>query len=202
MSVELAVFAVCAVIVIIGGLGVVMSRNPVHSALSLVATLFAIAVLFLNLDAQLLAAVQVIVYTGAIVVLILFVMMLLGVDKDDDLDTEALVGQRLFAVIFGVAMVGAILAVIIIGGEEAVTGARSVTAAISTDTSNVVQLGRELFTRYVFPLEITAGLLTIAVIGAVVLSRRPKDVQPIPEPESMTEQGDEPLTAIPDEGGH
>lgn len=202
MSVELAVFAVCAVIVIIGGLGVVMSRNPVHSALSLVATLFAIAVLFLNLDAQLLAAVQVIVYTGAIVVLILFVMMLLGVDKDDDLDTEPLVGQRLFAVIFGVAMVGAILAVIIIGGEEAVTGARSVTAAISTDTSNVVQLGRELFTRYVFPLEITAGLLTIAVIGAVVLSRRPKDVQPIPEPESMTEQGDEPLTAIPDEGGH
>jgi NADH-quinone oxidoreductase subunit J len=202
MSVELAVFAVCAVVVIIGGLGVVMSRNPVHSALSLVATLFAIAVLFLNLDAQLLAAVQVIVYTGAIVVLILFVMMLLGVDKDDDLDTEPLVGQRLFAVIFGVAMVGAILAVIIIGGEEAVTGARSVTAAISTDTSNVVQLGRELFTRYVFPLEITAGLLTIAVIGAVVLSRRPKDVQPIPEPESMTEQGDEPLTAIPDEGGH
>jgi NADH-quinone oxidoreductase subunit J len=202
MSVELAVFAVCAVIVIIGGLGVVMSRNPVHSALSLVATLFAIAVLFLNLDAQLLAAVQVIVYTGAIVVLILFVMMLLGVDKDDDLDTEPLVGQRLFAVIFGVAMVGAILAVIIIGGEEAVTGARSVTAAISTDTSNVVQLGRELFTRYVFPLEITAGLLTIAVIGAVVLSRRPKDVQPIPEPESMTEQGDEPLTTIPDEGGH
>jgi len=202
MSVELAVFAVCAVVVIIGGLGVVMSRNPVHSALSLVATLFAIAVLFLNLDAQLLAAVQVIVYTGAIVVLILFVMMLLGVDKDDDLDTEPLVGQRLFAVIFGVALVRAILALILIAGEAAVTGARSVTAAISTDTSNVVQLGRELFTRYVFPLEITAGLLTIAVIGAVVLSRRPKDVQPIPEPESMTEQGDEPLTAIPDEGGH
>ena len=58
-----------------------LSRNPVHSALSLVATLFGIAVLFLNLDAQLLAAVQVIVYTGAIVVLILFVMMLLGVDQ-------------------------------------------------------------------------------------------------------------------------
>jgi NADH-quinone oxidoreductase subunit J len=202
MSVELAVFSVCAVVVILGGLGVVLSRNPVHSALSLVATLFAIAVLFLNLDAQLLAAVQVIVYTGAIVVLILFVMMLLGVDKDDDLDTEPLVTQRLFAVIFGVAMVGAVLAVIIIGREDAVTGAQSVTAAISTDTSNIVQLGQELFTTYVFPLEVTAGLLTIAVIGAVVLSRRPKDVQPIPEPESMTEQGDEPLTVINEEGGH
>ena len=106
---ETAVFAVCAVIALLGGLGVVLSRNPVHAALSLVATLFAIAVLFLNLGAQLLAAVQVIVYTGAIVVLILFVMMLLGVDTDDDLDTEPLVGQRLLAVVFGVAFLGILL---------------------------------------------------------------------------------------------
>jgi NADH-quinone oxidoreductase subunit J len=93
MDVEVAVFAVCAVIVLLGGLGVVLSRNPVHAALSLVATLFAVAVLFLNLGAQLLAAVQVIVYTGAIVVLILFVMMLLGVDTDDDLETEPIRGS-------------------------------------------------------------------------------------------------------------
>ena len=72
---------VCAVIVLAGAVGVVISRNPVHSALSLVATLFGVAVLFLEQDAQLLAAVQVIVYTGAIVVLILFVIMLLGVDQ-------------------------------------------------------------------------------------------------------------------------
>ena len=189
-------------VVILGGLGVILSRNPVHSALSLVATLFAIAVLFLNLDAQLLAAVQVIVYTGAIVVLILFVMMLLGVDTSDDLETEPLVSQRLFAVIVGVGLLGAILAVIIIGKDQAVTGAHSVTQAISTDTSNVVQLGRELFTTYVFALEVTAGLLTIAVVGAVALSHRPKDVQPIPEPESMTEQGDEPITMTNDEGAH
>lgn len=202
MSVEVTVFAVCAVVVILGGLGVIFSRNPVHSALSLVATLFAIAVLFLSLDAQLLAAVQVIVYTGAIVVLILFVLMLLGVDTSDDLETEPLVSQRLFAVIVGVGVLGAVLAVIIIGGADAVTGARSVTEAISTDTANVVQLGRELFTTYVFPLEITAGLLTIAVVGAVALSRRPKDVQPIPEPESMTEQGDEPLTTSNEEGAY
>jgi len=202
MSVEVAVFAVCAVVVILGGLGVILSRNPVHSALSLVATLFAIAVLFLNLDAQLLAAVQVIVYTGAIVVLILFVMMLLGVDTSDDLETEPLVSQRLFAVIVGVGLLGAILAVIIIGKDQAVTGAQSVTQAISTDTSNVVQLGRELFTTYVFALEVTAGLLTVAVVGAVALSHRPKDVQPIPEPESMTEQGDEPITMTNDEGTH
>jgi NADH-quinone oxidoreductase subunit J len=201
MAVETVVFFVCAVVVVLGGFGVIISRNPVHSALSLVATLFAIAVLFLNLGAQLLAAVQVIVYTGAIVVLILFVMMLLGVDTSDDLETEPLVTQRLFAVIVGMGLLGAILAVLVIGGLDAVTGAHSVTQALATDTSNVVQLGRELFTTYVFALEVTAGLLTIAVVGAVVLSRRPKGVQPIPEPESMTEQGDEPLTTT-EEGTH
>jgi NADH-quinone oxidoreductase subunit J len=202
MSVEVVVFAVCAVVVLLGGLGVVLSRNPVHSALSLVATLFGVAVLFLNMDAQLLAAVQVIVYTGAIVVLILFVMMLLGVDRDDDLDTEPLVGQRIFAVLIGVGMVGAVLAVLIIGGRDAVTGAQSVTGELAGGYDNVYELGRQLFTTYVFPLEVTAGLLTIAVVGAVVLSRRPKDVQPIPEPESMTDQGDEPLTLTHEEAGH
>lgn len=199
---ETAVFIVCALIVLAGGLGVVASRNPVHSALSLIATLFGIAVLFLNLGAQLLAVVQVIVYTGAIVVLILFVMMLLGVDNEEDLDTEPLAGQRLLAGLVGLLFLGAMLAIIVIGKSEVVTGAHSVTQAISTTTSNISQIGRELFTTYVFPLEITAGLLTIAVVGAVVLSRRPKDVQPIPEPESMTDMGDEPLTVVHEEAGH
>lgn len=199
---ETVVFVVCALIVLAGGLGVVSSRNPVHAALSLIATLFGIAVLFLNLGAELLAVVQVIVYTGAIVVLILFVMMLLGVDREEDLETEPLVGQRLLAGLVGLLFLGAILAIIIIGKESIVTGARSVTGALSPSVSNVTQIGTELFTTYVFPLEITAGLLTIAVVGAVVLSRRPRDVEPIPEPESMTDMGDEPLTALPEEGAH
>ncbi len=203
MTVESLVFAVCAVIVILGAAGVIFSRNPVHSALSLVATLFGIAVLFLNLGAQLLAAVQVIVYTGAIVVLILFVLMLLGVDEEEDLETEPLVGQRVLAVALGLLFLGAVLAVIMIGQLDAVTGASSVTQAISADGyENITQLGRQLFTNYVYALEITAALLTIAVVGAVVLSRRPRDLQPIPEPESMTDQGDEPLTTVPEEGGH
>jgi NADH-quinone oxidoreductase subunit J len=108
---ETAVFVVCALVVLAGGLGVVVSRNPVHSALSLVATLFAIAVLFLNLGAQLLAVVQVIVYTGAIVVLILFVMMLLGIDQEEDLDEEPIVGQRIVAMLVGLVFLGAVLAV-------------------------------------------------------------------------------------------
>src|SRR4051812_26537924 len=110
---ESAIFIVCAAIVMTGAFGVVLSRNPVHSALSLVATLFGIAVLFLNLDAQLLAAVQVIVYTGAIVVLILFVLMLLGVDDEEDLSVDPIVGQRALAMLAGFALLGSLLAIII-----------------------------------------------------------------------------------------
>ena len=206
MSVELAVFAVCAVVVIIGGLGVVMSRNPVHSALSLVATLFGVAVLFLNLNAQLLAAVQVIVYTGAIVVLILFVLMLLGVDRDEDLEVEPLVGQRTLAAIAAICLFAIIFGVFVIGGSSIVTGTPNCTSgeivttgspyepacepvnpqlATVTDSPNINQIGRVLFTDFAFAFEITAALLTIAVVGAVVLARRPKDLQPMPEPEDL-----------------
>jgi NADH-quinone oxidoreductase subunit J len=187
--VEAAIFIVCAVIVLSGALGVVLSRNPVHSALSLVATLFGIAVLFLNQDAQLLAAVQVIVYTGAIVVLILFVLMLLGVDTDDDIAIEPIVGQRILAILAGLALLGALLAVFIAGQNEVVTGTHSATAAISDDLSNIAQLGRQIFTTWIFAFEITAGLLTVAVIGAVVMARRPSSFEPLPEPASMTDDG-------------
>jgi NADH:ubiquinone oxidoreductase subunit 6 (subunit J) len=102
----------------------------------------------------------------------------------------------------GLLFLGAMLAIIIIGKDAIVTGSRSVTGALSPTVSNITQIGTELFTTYVFALEITAALLTIAVVGAVVLSRRPRDLQPIPEPESMTDMGDEPLTAIPEEGAH
>jgi NADH-quinone oxidoreductase subunit J len=199
---ETAVFIVCALVVLAGGLGVVASRNPVHAALSLVATLFGVAVLFLNLGAQFLAVVQVIVYTGAIVVLILFVMMLLGVDTSDDLETEPIVGQRVLAGLVGLLFLGGILLVIIVGRESIITGAESTSDAISAASNNIAQIGRQLFTNWVFALEITAALLTIAVVGAVALARRPTDVEAIPEPESMTDMGDQPLTAVPEEAGH
>jgi len=191
--VETAIFIVCAAVVLTGAVGVVISRNPVHSALSLVATLFGVAVLFLNQNAQLLAAVQVVVYTGAIVVLILFVLMLLGVDQEDDLADEPIIGQRILAGLAGLALLGSVLVIFIRGGEQVVTGQHSATAALSKDLSNIAQLGRTLFTTWIFAFEITAGLLTIAVIGAVVLSRRPDSYEPIPEPESMDDDTAEEL---------
>ena len=193
ITVESVTFWVCALIILGGAFGVIWSRNPVHSALSLVATLFGVAVLFLNQNAQLLAAVQVIVYTGAIVVLILFVLMLLGVDEEDDLTEEPIIGQRILAGLAGLALLGSVLVIFIRGGEQVVTGQHSATAALSKDLSNIAQLGRTLFTTWIFAFEITAGLLTIAVIGAVVLSRRPDSYEPIPEPESMDDDTAEEL---------
>jgi NADH-quinone oxidoreductase subunit J len=176
---ELAVFIVCAVIVLGGGLGVILSHNPVHAALSLVATLFGIAVLFIAQGAQFLAAVQVIVYAGAIVVLFLFVIMLLGVDDAEDLSIEPLVGQRPAAVIAGIAALGLSLVVLLAAGTT-VTGEADQAAAVGTDVPNITQMGRLLFTNWVFAFEATAILLTVAVVGAVVLARRPPRGEDLP----------------------
>lgn len=171
-AVDTAVFLCGAVIILGGAFGVVLSRNPVHAALMLVSTLFGVAVLFIEQGANFLAAVQVIVYAGAIVVLFLFVIMFLGVDRLENLADEPLPAQRPLAVALAVAALGGLIA-LGIEGHWAV-GAHSVVAPThSAQGADVNQLGRAVFTTYLFPFEITAALLLIAVVGAVVLARRP-----------------------------
>src|ERR1700677_3667876 len=121
---DLLVFAASAAVILIGALGVVTSRNPVHAALSLVMTLFGVAVLFIEQEADFLAAVQIIVYAGAIVVLFLFVIMFLGVDRRDDIEVEPLVGQRPLAfVMIGLTLAGVIIMLV---SSHFVTGAHQV----------------------------------------------------------------------------
>lgn len=167
---DVIVFAAGAIMIMIGALGVVTSRNPVHAALSLILTLFGIAVLFIEQQADFLAAVQVIVYAGAIVVLFLFVIMFLGVDRNEDLGTEPLPGQRTMGFIIVLFAVGAIIAL----GAEAhwVVGPHTVSGVPGGPYQNVYNLGRSIFTTYLFAFEATAALLVIAVVGAVVLARR------------------------------
>ena len=182
--VELLVFLVAGAICLGGALGVVLNRNPVHAALSLVATLFGIAVLFVAQEANFLAAVQIIVYAGAIVVLFLFVLMLLGVDQAEDLSIEPLSGQRIAAVVLGVGVLGlSLLALASTGGE--VTGARPLESAANRVTEGIAdidQLGESLFTDYLFAFEITSILLVIAIVGAVVLSRKIKRADYVDDP--------------------
>lgn len=163
-----------SLIAILGALGVVALRNPVHNALSLVATLFGVAVLYVAQGAYFLAAVQVIVYAGAIVVLFLFVIMLLGVDKVESLAKERqtatlLIGGALGA---GFAVMALVAALAGTGWNGALSGEQQVTGPLD-QANDLNQLGEALFTKYVFAFEITSLLLTIAVVGAVVLSRKP-----------------------------
>jgi NADH-quinone oxidoreductase subunit J len=173
---EMVVFLVAAAIVLIGALGVIFAKNPVHSALMLVMTLFGIAVLFVAQGAHFLAAVQVIVYAGAIVVLFLFVIMLLGVDKIESWETGPLSGQR-YATGAVVALALAMVALLASRAADVTEGASSVVAKLDGDDNNVVTIGKALFTDYVFAFELTGALLVIAVIGAVVLARRARDVE-------------------------
>ena len=171
-KVDLAVFAVCAVIVLAGAFGVILLRNPVHAALSLVLTLFGVAVLFVAQEAHFLAAVQVIVYSGAIVVLFLFVIMLLGVDREEAVEAEQLKGQRPAAIGLGILVLG--LIVLLARFDKWATGASEARgAADAGGAENVELLGRSIFTDFLLPFEVTAVLLVIAVVGAVVLARRP-----------------------------
>jgi NADH-quinone oxidoreductase subunit J len=166
---EWAVFIVFAVAAIGGAGGVVLARKPVHAALSLVLTLFSVAVFFVLEGAHFLAAVQVIVYAGAIVILFLFVIMLLGIDTDDVLD-EPLRGQRPVAIAVGVALfAGLLLVAKILQPTGASAGRGSLTQG---DVPNVERLARSLFTDFLWPFEITSALLLIAVVGAIVLARR------------------------------
>ena len=165
---EAVLFFIFAAAALAGALGVVLSRNPVHSALFLIMTLVSVAVFFVLRDAPLLAAVQIIVYAGAIVVLFLFVIMLLGVDRSESL-AEPLPFQRPIAILLGVFIVAEIL---LLAGRTWSTGAHSVRGELGSTEDNVQTVARNLFTDFLWPFEITAGLLVIAVVGGVVLARR------------------------------
>jgi NADH-quinone oxidoreductase subunit J len=178
--VELFVFVVAGLVCLGGAVGVVLNRNPVHAALSLVATLFGVAVLFVAQQANFLAAVQVIVYAGAIVVLFLFVLMLLGVDQAEDLTIEPLPGQRIAAAVVGLAVFALpVLAVLSADGATGVPAGDGARNAISSGQADVAQIGESLFTRYLLAFEITSVLLVIAVVGAVVMAKgaRGRDVE-------------------------
>ena len=187
MGLQLFSFLVAGVVVLTGAIGVVMARHPVHAALFLIQTLFGVAVEFLVVEAHFVAAIQVIVYAGAIVILFLFVIMLLGVDNAEDLSVEPIVAQRPLAFVSGAAILGLMLA-IINSADNLITGVPGSTLPLDTlaptgePLPNVNQLAETIFTEQVFAFEVTGILLSVAVVGAVVMARRiPGALQPLPD---------------------
>jgi NADH-quinone oxidoreductase subunit J len=164
------VFVLASAMVLYGAVGVIVRANPVHAALSLVLTLFGVAVHFVALGAHFLAAVQVIVYAGAIVVLFLFVIMLLGVDKSDDLSIEPFPIQRPLAAVVGVGLGGLVIAAIVRARDRIAEG----TPLDSAGDANIKQLADNLFQDWVFAFEFTSILLIVAVAGTVLMARRTK----------------------------
>ncbi len=173
---ELVVFVLAAAMVLVGALGVILRSNPVHAALSLVLTLFGIAVMFVAQEAHFLAAVQVIVYAGAIVVLFLFVIMLLGVDRSEDIRIEPFKVQRPLAAIVGLGVIGLVAASIVASRDAIGGGSGSLDTPTSTGNgdSNIRQIAVSVFGDYVVAFEVTSILLVVAVVGTVMLTRRVK----------------------------
>ncbi|MGD0691316.1 MAG: NADH-quinone oxidoreductase subunit J [Acidimicrobiales bacterium] len=165
------VFVTAALLVLVGAIGVISVKNPVHAALCLIMTLIGVAVAFIAQSADFLAAVQIIVYAGAIVVLFLFVIMFLGVDRREHIHFEPLVGQRAFAAVGVAITIGGLIT--LMARSHWVSGASSVTTKLTkVGSGNVKELGTAVFTTYLFAFEATAALLIIAVVGAVLLARR------------------------------
>ena len=174
---QLFVFICAALMILTGAVGVIVRSHPVHAALSLILTLFGVAVMYVAQEAQFLAAVQVIVYAGAIVVLFLFVIMLLGVDKAEDLRVEPFKLQRKFAMLVGGGVIGLVTIAAIssrdnIGLVRPLPNAAVGDVPVASHDSNIRRLARDLFSDHVLAFELTSVLLVIAVVGTVLLARR------------------------------
>ena len=145
-----------------GALGLILNRNPVYAALSLVINFFSIAGLYLSLKAEFLAIVQIIVYAGAIMVLFLFVIMLLNMSDEEGL--KRFDSKRGLAFILGLGFFAEVV--------YALSGFQQSTFAADFEFGSVEKIGDALFTEYLFPFEIISAILLVALIGAIAVARK------------------------------
>jgi NADH-quinone oxidoreductase subunit J len=185
----MTMFWILSPIMVLAALGILFVRKAVHAALLLAVVMISLAVLYVTLDAPFLAMVQIIVYSGAILMLFLFVVMLVGVDASDSV-VETIKGQRLLAVIGGL-LLGAIF---VIGLSQIALG-----PVIGLDKANaegnIPALADILFSRYVFGFEVTSALLITAAVGAMVLAHRER-LDPKPTQASLAAERMQDFAAV------
>ncbi len=163
---EAVLFWVMAVVSVAGAIGVVAAPKAVYSAISLATTMIALAVLYIAQDAPFLGVVQIVVYTGAVMMLFLFVVMLIGVDSSESL-VETLRGQRVAAIGIGLGF-----GILLIAGIGNVSAAGFVGLTEANSAGNVEGLAALIFTQYLWAFELTGALLITAALGAMVLAHR------------------------------
>jgi NADH-quinone oxidoreductase subunit J len=171
---EAVTFWILAPVALAGAIGMVVARNAVHSALSLVATMMCLGLFYIVQQGPFLGLVQIIVYTGAIMILFLFVLMLIGRDSSDSL-VETLRGQRVAALLAGLAF--ALLVAVTLG--RAFTGKTPVNLETANgganNAGNVDNIANKLFSQYLFAFELTSALLIVAAVGAMILAHIERD---------------------------
>ena len=197
---EFWVFIIVGAVSLGSAIAMIMMRNAVHAALMLVVNFFTIAVFYAVLEAQFLAVVQIIVYGGAIMVLFLFVLMLVGVSRGEPLSGR-IRGQKPIAIALGALLFVGIAAttaapylgpgsVCGVQAEAGVDGLPCVGLAAVNEEGNVRAVGEPLFTDYVWPFEVVAVLLVIAAIGAIILGKRSEPPEELVDPIPEREPGD------------
>ena len=167
MTAPLAVFFVLAALAVVGAISLIVQKHPIHSSLSLIVVMIALAGLYLLLGAEFVAAVQIIVYGGAIMVLFVFVIMLLNAGIEEHTSISKLAGAP------------GLLLVVALAGFVAATIARSTDTIQSTsqtgELASTLGISNMLFKNFVYPFELTSFLILVAVLGATVLAQREKN---------------------------
>jgi NADH-quinone oxidoreductase subunit J len=186
---EFAFFGLASLLVLLGGLATVAARNPIRGAMGLLTSIVGIAGLYLMLSAEFLAAIQILVYAGAVVILFLFVIMLLGPSATSPRDARTAVPRYVGAGVLGASSIGA-LALVASASKPGVLAVPAAPESLGT----IEALGHELFTKGIVPFELSGALLLVAVIGAVAVARG-KQVDP-----TLLPAGEGPDTASPEPG--
>ncbi len=165
---EIALFIIFGLLAVAGALNLLFQRHPINSALSLVVVMMSLAVLYWSLGAEFLAAAQVIVYAGAIMVLFIFVVMLLNAGEEDRTH-----GSRIayIAGIPGAAAIFCLLSFVFLSSRSHL-GSTQLGGYLSSTVSNISEISHTLFTSLLLPFEVTSILILVAILGAVVLARK------------------------------
>lgn len=167
---EIGFFGLCTVLCLIGGVVTVAAKNPIRGAMGLLVTIVGIAGMYLLLSAELLAAIQVVVYAGAVVILFLFVIMLLGPSASEQSDARGAASRYVGAGLMVLASAGLLFVIMRMGGKTLTTvGPADAPGMGGLGTIEII--GREMFTRTAVPFQIAGVLLLIAVVGAVAVAR-------------------------------
>lgn len=178
-----AYFYICAALAVAGAITTIAAKNPIRGAMGLLVMVLSTAGIYLALHAQFLAAIQLIVFAGAIVVLFIFVIMILGPSATPPSDQRGRIPRTAGAVVFGATGLGA-MALLVAAAPEPPEGEAAPLPMPSSDFGGVDTFGRALFTEWLLPFELTSALLMVAIVGAVAVARgRSKSDQPATSPE-------------------